>query len=159
MRQGSFRSDNLICIGISKLSGSEDSQELEQSTMTFDQLAEKASREQLREIQWQKLRELLRFVSARNPFYTKKWREAGIAPQEIRSLSDLSKLPFTHKSELVTAQEEALPSVRTPLFPQKPMCACIKLPERRELPCVSWTLPRAGNGGADAGDTCFVARA
>ncbi len=85
--------------------------------MTFDQQAEKASREQLREIQWQKLRELLRFVSARNLFYTKKWREAGIAPQEIRSLSDLSKLPFTHKSELATAQEEAPPFGTNATFP------------------------------------------
>jgi phenylacetate-CoA ligase len=85
--------------------------------MTFDQPPERASREKLRELQWQKLQELLRIVSGRNRFYTKKWREAGIAPDDVKSLSDLSKLPFTHKSELVRAQDEALPFGTNATFP------------------------------------------
>lgn len=85
--------------------------------MTLDQPIERASREHLREVQWQKLRELLRVVSDRNRFYTKKWREAGIAPADITSLSDLRKLPFTHKSELVRAQEEAPPFGTNATFP------------------------------------------
>ena len=85
--------------------------------MTFDQRAERASREELREIQWQKLQELLRLASGRNRFYTRKWQEAGIAPEDIQSLSDLCKLPFTHKSELVRAQDEAPPFGTNATFP------------------------------------------
>jgi phenylacetate-CoA ligase len=85
--------------------------------MTSDQPADRASREKLREVQWQKLQELLRIVSGSNRFYTKKWREAGIAPGDIKSLSDLSKLPFTQKSELVHAQDEALPFGTNATFP------------------------------------------
>ena len=85
--------------------------------LTLDKYWEKASREQLREVQWQKFQELLRAVSGRNRFYTNKWRDAGIAPENLRSLSDLGKLPFTLKSELVSAQEEALPFGTNATFP------------------------------------------
>jgi phenylacetate-CoA ligase len=76
---------------------------------TFDSAIEKRPLEQLREIQWQKLQEILSFVFGRNRFYTRKWRDAGITPENIKSLSDLRKLPFTHKSELMRAQEEDPP--------------------------------------------------
>src|ERR1700740_537189 len=85
--------------------------------MTADQPMEKASRERLREVQWQKLQELLRVVSGRNRFYTRKWREAGVAAEEIKSLEDLRKLPFTHKADLVRAQEEAPPFGTNTTFP------------------------------------------
>lgn len=85
--------------------------------MTLDHPMEKASRERLRETQWQKLQELLRVVSGRNRFYTRKWHDAGIAPDEIKSISDLRKLPFTHKSELMCAQEEAPPFGTNATFP------------------------------------------
>src|SRR5207253_1686862 len=54
---------------------------------------------------------------ARNRFYTGKWREAGVAPDELRSLADLRKLPFTYKSELVRAQDEAPPFGTNATFP------------------------------------------
>ncbi len=85
--------------------------------MPLDQAVENAPREKLREVQWQKLRELLRLVFERNRFYAKKWREAGVAPDELRSLTDLRKLPFTHKSELVRAQDEAPPFGTNATFP------------------------------------------
>src|SRR5712692_8040312 len=85
----------------------------------FDQSVEKMPREQLRALQFQKLQEVLRLVFGRNRFYTKKWREAGIAPEGIKSLSDLRKLPFTHKSELVRAQEEAPPFGTNATFPSE----------------------------------------
>src|SRR6266576_1880291 len=75
----------------------------------YDQATETAPRERLRTLQFQKLQELLREISGRNRFYTKKWKETGIVAPEIQSLSDFQKLPFTHKSELTRAQEEAPP--------------------------------------------------
>ena len=75
----------------------------------FDQVKETAPRERLRKLQFDKLQRLLREISGRNRFYTKKWKDAGIVPDNIHSFSDFQKLPFTCKSELVSAQEEAPP--------------------------------------------------
>jgi len=66
-------------------------------------------REQLRALQFEKLQALFGQILGRNHFYTKKWNDAGVSPDGIRSFSDFRKLPFTHKSELVRAQEEAPP--------------------------------------------------
>ncbi|HEY6945993.1 MAG TPA: AMP-binding protein [Candidatus Acidoferrum sp.] len=84
---------------------------------TFDHSMEKASRERLREVQWQKLQELLRVVLGSNRFYRKKLSEAGFAPEDLKSLSDLGRLPFTEKPELVQAQDEAPPFGTNATFP------------------------------------------
>jgi phenylacetate-CoA ligase len=75
----------------------------------FDQVNETALRERLRTLQFDKLQRLLREISGRNRFYTKKWSDLGIFAAEIRSFSDFERLPFTDKSELAKAQEEAPP--------------------------------------------------
>src|SRR5258708_40204319 len=75
----------------------------------YDETNETAPRERLRTLQLQKLQELLRKISGRNRFYTKKWSDSGIVAADIQSFSDFEKLPFTHKSELIQAQEEAPP--------------------------------------------------
>lgn len=75
----------------------------------YDQASETAPRERLQTLQLEKLQKLIRGLCGRNRFYTKKWNDAGIGPLDIRSLPDLRRLPFTCKSELVNAQEEAPP--------------------------------------------------
>jgi phenylacetate-CoA ligase len=75
----------------------------------FDQALETSPRDRLRALQLEKLRVLVRQIFGRNRFYTRKWNAAGIDPTEIQSLGDFQKLPFTYKSELVSAQEEAPP--------------------------------------------------
>jgi phenylacetate-CoA ligase len=75
----------------------------------FDQINETAPRERLRTLQFEKLQALLREISGRNRFYTRKWNDAGILVPDIQLFSDFQKLPFTYKSELVAAQEEAPP--------------------------------------------------
>jgi len=75
----------------------------------FDQVNETAPREHLRRLQFDKLQRLLREISGRNRFYTKKWKDAGVIPDNIHTLSDFQKLPLTCKSELVRAQEDAPP--------------------------------------------------
>jgi len=81
----------------------------EQSMSFFDQVNETAPREHLRRLQFDKLQRLLREISGRNRFYTKKWKDAGVIPDNIHTLSDFQKLPLTCKSELVRAQEDAPP--------------------------------------------------
>ncbi len=75
----------------------------------FDPINETAPRERLQTLQVEKLQKLLREISGRNRFYTRKWNEAGMLPSDIHSLAAFQKLPFTYKSELVRAQEEAPP--------------------------------------------------
>lgn len=75
-------------------------------------------REQLGQLQLQKLQALLPQLFGQNRFYTKKWKEAGVEVGDIRSLADFSHLPFTYKSELVDAQEEAPPFGTNMTFPE-----------------------------------------
>jgi phenylacetate-CoA ligase len=83
----------------------------------FNQAIETMPREQLRALQLEKLRALLSQIMGNNRFYTRKWNAAGAVPADVRSLSDFKKLPFTYKSELVAAQEEAPPFGTNATFP------------------------------------------
>jgi phenylacetate-CoA ligase len=83
----------------------------------FDQANETAPPERLRTLQFDKLQKLLREISGLNRFYTKKWNDAGIVAGGVKSFSDFHKLPFTYKSELVRAQEEAPPFGTNATFP------------------------------------------
>lgn len=75
----------------------------------FDQVNETSPRERLRALQVEKLQKLFHEIAGRNRFYTRKWNDAGMQPGDIHSLDDFQKFPFTSKSELVRAQEEAPP--------------------------------------------------
>ena len=61
---------------------------------------EKASREELRELQLQRLRGSLTHAYDNVPHYRRKFDAAGVKPQDCRSLEDLAKFPFTTKSDL-----------------------------------------------------------
>jgi phenylacetate-CoA ligase len=61
---------------------------------------EKASREELRELQLQRLRGSLTHAYDSVPHYRRKFDAAGVKPQDCRSLEDLAKFPFTTKSDL-----------------------------------------------------------
>ena len=54
----------------------------------------------LRELQNQRLKQLVQRVYVDVPFYKKRLDDARIRPEDITSVSDLSVLPFTHKSDL-----------------------------------------------------------
>ncbi len=56
-------------------------------------------REELKALQFLKLRECVRRV-ANIPFYRQKFEEMGITPESIQSVEDIVKLPFTTKSDL-----------------------------------------------------------
>ncbi len=57
-------------------------------------------REELEQLQLERLQATLNRVYAHVPFYRKKFDAMGISPEEIASLSDLSRLPFTSKADL-----------------------------------------------------------
>ncbi|MCU0897399.1 MAG: phenylacetate--CoA ligase [Burkholderiales bacterium] len=66
----------------------------------FEPDAETMPRERLRELQLRRLRATLRNVWENVPLHRKRMRALGIAPDDVRSLDDAARLPFTTKSDL-----------------------------------------------------------
>ena len=62
--------------------------------------AETMSCEEMRALQGRRLSECVRRVYGTVPFYTEKMKAAGILPEDIRTLDDLSLLPFTDKEDM-----------------------------------------------------------
>jgi phenylacetate-CoA ligase len=62
--------------------------------------AETMPREELSKLQLERLKTVVARVSERVPFYQKLYAEAGVSADDIQSLDDISKLPFTVKQDL-----------------------------------------------------------
>lgn len=65
--------------------------------------------EQLRALQEQKLRQQLTYTYQHSVFYRQKFDAIGVHPEDIRTLDDLARLPFTTKEELRDSQIHAPP--------------------------------------------------
>ncbi len=61
---------------------------------------EKASRDELQALQLRRLQATLAHVYRNSPMYRAKFDEAGVHPDDCRSLADLAKFPFTSKHDL-----------------------------------------------------------
>ena len=57
-------------------------------------------REELRRIQSQRLVEMVKHAYANVPLHRKRMDELGVAPEDIKSIDDIAKLPFTQKTDL-----------------------------------------------------------
>ncbi len=68
--------------------------------MIWNRQMECASREQMRELQGKRLHETVVRVYHNTPFYRRKMDEAGLRPDDIQSIDDIVKLPFTTKQDL-----------------------------------------------------------
>ena len=80
---------------------------------------ETASREEIREIQGRGLVETVKRVYENVPYYKKKMDDAGVRPEDIKSLDDLPKLPFLTKDDLREAYPYGLLS--------KPLSECVRI--------------------------------
>jgi len=58
------------------------------------------SAERMRELQETKLRRLVRHAYRHVPYYRERMKAEGISPDDIRTLDDLSKLPFLSKDDV-----------------------------------------------------------
>ncbi len=67
--------------------------------MIFDPTYECMDREALRRLQGERLHEAVQRAYERVPFYRRKFEEAGVAPDSIRSIDDIVRLPFTVKDD------------------------------------------------------------
>ncbi|MGQ9513143.1 phenylacetate--CoA ligase family protein [Thermodesulfitimonas sp.] len=68
--------------------------------MIWDKKGETLPRGELQQLQLARLREQIARVYAKVPYYRRRLEEAGVRPEELRSLDDLTRLPFTTKDDL-----------------------------------------------------------
>ncbi|MDP4104897.1 MAG: phenylacetate--CoA ligase, partial [Bacillota bacterium] len=61
---------------------------------------ETASRSEMEALQLNRLQQTVKRVYENVPFYKDKFDELGITPEEIKSIEDITKLPFTKKKDL-----------------------------------------------------------
>ena len=66
----------------------------------FSRDIETAPRSEIESLQSYRLSRTVRQVYERVPFYRKKFDEMGLKPEDIRSIADITKLPFTVKTDL-----------------------------------------------------------
>jgi len=75
----------------------------------FNEHIETMPPDQVRLMQEEKLRRQMAYNYERSEFYRRRFDASGIKPGDIRTLDDLSKLPFTTKEELRDSQIEQPP--------------------------------------------------
>ena len=71
--------------------------------MYWDKENETLKKEKLVKLQEERLKKIVRYCYENVAFYRKKFKEAKIAPEDIKSLDDLDKIPFTVKDDLRNA--------------------------------------------------------
>ncbi len=68
--------------------------------MYWNEKVETASREEIETIQAKNLLSAVEKVYSNVPLYKEKFKQAGITPDDIKTLDDLKKIPFTIKDDL-----------------------------------------------------------
>ena len=62
--------------------------------------AERMSRDELLSLQLERLKQTVRYAYENVPHYRRTFDQAGVHPDDVRSLDDVQKLPFTTKADL-----------------------------------------------------------
>ncbi len=68
--------------------------------MYWEPHIELMSKKELQALQLKRLKQTLRYVYKRVPFYKKRFDEAKVKPEDLHSLDDIKKFPFTTKEDL-----------------------------------------------------------
>lgn len=68
--------------------------------MFWDEKMERLSRDEMALFQGERLRETVAHAYDRMGFYRRTWEETGVRPGDVRSIEDISLLPFTTKADL-----------------------------------------------------------
>ena len=63
----------------------------------------------MRVLQKSRFLAIVRIAYEKSPFYRRKFNQAGIGPADIRSLKDITRLPFIYKDDLRESQERMPP--------------------------------------------------
>jgi phenylacetate-CoA ligase len=68
--------------------------------MFWNKEIETLPKEKLRELQLKRIKEVVKYAYEHIPYYQKKFKEAGLNPEDIRTLEDIKYIPFTSKADL-----------------------------------------------------------
>ena len=68
--------------------------------MIWNETKECMSRDEMTALQSARLRKIVDYVYHNTPFYRKKMQELGLLPSDIKTIEDITKLPFTTKDDL-----------------------------------------------------------
>ena len=68
--------------------------------MIWNQEMECSSRARMEDLQAERLRETVKRAYARVPFYKRRLDEANVDPEDVKTLDDLQRIPFTTKDDL-----------------------------------------------------------
>lgn len=68
--------------------------------MYWDKVYECMDRDKMREVQSERLRKTVQRVYYNVPYYRNSMQKAGLVPEDIKTVDDLSKLSFTNKADL-----------------------------------------------------------
>jgi len=79
--------------------------------MFWDHEVETLPRPGLEKLQLERLQETVRRVAARVPFYQQRFAQLGLKPDDIQSLADVRRLPFTTTGDLRTTYPHGLLAV------------------------------------------------
>ncbi|MHC4123085.1 MAG: phenylacetate--CoA ligase family protein [Planctomycetota bacterium] len=61
---------------------------------------------QLKELQWKKLKKLLKHAYENVPFYKERFKAMGLCPEDIKNFEDFRRLPFLSKDDIRSNQKE-----------------------------------------------------
>lgn len=70
---------------------------------------ETLARDDLRALQLAKLRRVSEWAENRSPFYKRTFAEAGFRSDQLKSLSDVERIPFLTRDEWMQSQVEHPP--------------------------------------------------
>ena len=84
----------------------------------FDRAVESCAPERLREARWRRFQTVVRETFGANPFWTARWRAAGLArAEEVTGWDDFERLPLLTKTELAADQAAHPPFGSNLTFP------------------------------------------
>ncbi|WP_312530779.1 phenylacetate--CoA ligase PaaK [Paracoccus sp. (in: a-proteobacteria)] len=61
---------------------------------------ETASRDEIEALQFHRMKRSLKHAYDNSPFFQQRFNQAGVHPEELKSLKDIAKFPFTYKQDL-----------------------------------------------------------
>ncbi|HLJ97128.1 MAG TPA: AMP-binding protein [Gemmataceae bacterium] len=79
-------------------------------------------RSALTQLQWDRLRRLLAEILPANPFYARKFAQAGVSPDAWTAPDDFLRVPFTTKAELLAEQANHPPYGQGLTYPLSRYC-------------------------------------
>jgi len=76
--------------------------------------SERYSEDRLKEIQLQKLQRVVSYANQYVPYYSRKFKEIGLAPQDIKSLEDIALIPALTRQEVIQRCDDLVNSTFRP---------------------------------------------